>query len=302
MNKSRRQFLKTAAGAVAAAAVGPAVLGQDAPIPSTRKRPIHKAIMYATVGVPGSIAEKFRAVKEAGFEGCEAMSHLNREEVLKARDETGLRIPSVCCSTHWQENLASPDPQVRARGLDGLRHALEDAKLYGATSVLFVPCAVTKTVTYAQAYRRSQEELRKALPVAAECGVRIAIENVWNNFHLSPLEAARYIDEFNSPWIGWHFDVGNCMRNGWPEQWITILGARIQKLHIKEFSRKKMQEQGLSKGFDVQFLEGDNDWPTVMAALDEIGYHGWAMAEQGGGDSPEGLKNLSERMEKIFNS
>ena len=250
--------------------------------------------------MPGSVGQKLRAIKDAGFEGVEAMGALDRDEVLRARDETGLHIPSVCCSTHWKENLASPDPAVRARGLDGLRLTLRNAKAYGATSVLFVPAVVNKQVSYADAYRRSQEELRKVLPLAEELNVKIAIENVWNNFHLSPLEAARYIDEFNSPAIGWHFDVGNCLRNGWPEQWIRILGPRIQKLHIKEFSRKKMEEQGLSKGFNVQFLEGDNDWPEVMRALDEIGYHGWAMAEQGGGGTPEGLKNLSDRMEKIL--
>jgi len=74
--------------------------------------------------------------------------------------------------------------------------------------------------------------------------VKIACENVWNHFLLSPLEAARYVDEFNSPAVGWHFDVGNILNYGWPEQWIRILGPRIQKLHIKEFSRKKRDSEG----------------------------------------------------------
>ena len=84
--------------------------------------------------------------------------------------------------------------------------------------------------------------------------------------------------------------------------WISILGKRIQKLHIKEYSRKKRDDLGLWKGFDVAFLEGDNNWPAIMKALDEIGYHGWGIAEQGGGDSPEGLLSLSTKMDKIFAS
>jgi L-ribulose-5-phosphate 3-epimerase len=96
--------------------------------------------------------------------------------------------------------------------------------------------------------------------------------------------------------------VRNILNYGWPEQWIRILGSCIQKLHIKEFSRKKRDEQGLWKGFDVPLLEGDNDWPTVMKAVDGIGYHGWAIAEQGGGDSPEGSKDLCQRLEKILAS
>ena len=121
-------------------------------------------------------------------------------------------------------------------------------------------------------------------------------------FGFSPLEAARYVDEFNSPAVGWHFDVGNVITFGWPEQWIRILGKRIQKLHIKEYSRKKRDNEGLWKGFQVPFLEGDNDWPAIMKALDDIGYNGWGIAEQGGGDTIEGLKDLSARMTKIFAS
>ena len=142
-----------------------------------------------------------------------------------------------------------------------------------------VPGGVSEGVTYAQAYQRVQEELRKAVPLAEELGLKIACENVWNHFLLSPMEAARFVDEFNSPAVGWHFDVGNAIYLGWPEQWIRILGRRIQKLHIKEFSRQKMGEKGLHAGFAVEYLEGDNDWPAVMKAVDDIGYHGWAIAE-----------------------
>ena len=39
-----------------------------------------------------------------------------------------------------------------------------------------------------------------------------------------------------------------------------------------------------------------------MKALDDIGYNGWGIAEQGGGDTLEGLKDLSTRMTKIFAS
>jgi hexulose-6-phosphate isomerase len=179
---------------------------------------------------------------------------------------------------------------------------LRDAKRYGATSVLLVPGVVNSQISYADAYTRSQEEIRKAVPLAEELGVKIAIENVWNHFLLSPLEAARFVDEFKSPAVGWHFDVGNVIKDGWPEQWIRILGKRIQKLHIKEYSRKKMEAQGPGKGFDVAFLEGDNNWPAVMRALDDIGYNGWGIAEQGGGNTPEGMAELSNRMTKIFAS
>jgi hexulose-6-phosphate isomerase len=302
---NRRDFLQNGAGALALAALAPGVLAAEADTAATAaasKRSIRKAIMWATVGVKGSVLEKMKTIKEAGFEGTEMMSHMDQDEVLRARDETGLVIPSVCGRDHWGKPLSHPDPKVRAEGLEALKQTLRDGKRYGASSVLLVPAVVNKQVSYADAYTRSQAEIRKAVPLAEELGVKIAIENVWNQFLLSPLEAARYVDEFHSPAVGWHFDVGNIINYGWPEQWIRILGPRIQKLHIKEFSRDKRDKQGLWKGFDVPLLEGDNDWPAVMKALDDVGYHGWAMTEQGGGDSPAGLKDLCQRLEKILAS
>jgi L-ribulose-5-phosphate 3-epimerase len=298
----RREFLKKSASAIAFSALAYADLGpmQAMAGETTSKRPIRKAIMWGTVGVKGSILDKMKAVKAAGFEGVEMNSHMDQDEVMRGRDETGLVIPSVCGAHHWDKPLSHPDPKVREEGLEALKQTLRDAKRYGASSVLLVPAVVNKEVSYPDAYARSQAEIRKAVPLAEEVGVKIAIENVWNQFLLSPLEAARYVDEFNSPAVGWHFDVGNIINYGWPEQWVRVLGKRIQKLHIKEFSRKRRDKEGLWKGFEVPLLEGDDDWPAVMKALDEVGYSGWAMTEQGGGDTPEGLQDLATRLGKIL--
>jgi len=292
---NRRTFVK-ASSAIAALANN----NVFADTPGARK--IRKAIMYATIKLNGSVLDKFKAVKAAGFDGVEPMSHMPQAEVIEAFKETGLAAASVCCETHWKNPLSDPSAEVRSVGLRGLEQALRDAKAYGATSVLLVPAVVNKQVSYKDAYTRSQIEIRKALPLARELGVKIAVENVWNHFLMSPLEAARYIDEFESSAIGWHFDVGNVITFGWPEQWIGILGKRIQKLHIKEYSLAKRDKTGPYSGFDVKFLEGDNDWPVVMKALDGIGYQGWGIAEQPGADSPEGLKDLADRMGKIFTS
>lgn len=267
-----------------------------------KQRSIRKAIMYDTVKVEGPVMAKFQAVKEAGFDGIEPMSHLSQSEVLDAFHATGLQPASVCCSTHWKNPLSDPSAEVRKTGVEGLTQALKDAKAYGATSVLLVPAVVNKQVSYQEAYTRSQAEIRKVLPMARELNVKIAVENVWNQFLLSPLEAARYIDEFESPAIGWHLDIGNIINFGFPEQWVRILGKRIQKLHIKEYSRKLRDKSGPYAGFQVPFLQGDNDWPAVMKALDEIGYSGWGIAEQGGGNSVEGLRSLSTAMDQIFAS
>jgi len=262
---------------------------------------IRKALKFSMVEGDGTILEKFALLKELGFDGVELDSpnQLDQRVVLQARDETGLEIPGVIDSVHWNKPLSDPDPAIRAEGLEGLKVALRDARAYGADTVLLVPAVVDKRTSYDDAYVRSQAEIRRVLPLAEELGVKIAVENVWNHFLLSPLEMARYLDEFESPWIGAYFDVGNVVTYGWPEQWIRILGKRILKLDIKEFSRKKRDEEGLWAGFDVAIGEGDCDWPAVMEALLEIGYSGWGSAEVTGG-GPQRLREISERMDSVL--
>src|SRR4051812_32687498 len=154
--------------------------------------------MYATIGVKGSVLEKFRAVKAAGFEGVEPMSHMNQDEVLKALEETGLKAASVCCSTHWSKPLSHPDEKVRREAREGVQRALQDAQRYGATSVLVVPGVVNKDVTYEDCFKRSVAELRQVLPLARDTGVKIAIENVWNDFITKPEQATAFLDALES--------------------------------------------------------------------------------------------------------
>jgi len=263
---------------------------------------IKKGIMWGSVGIGETIADKFLNAKMAGFDGIELISHEDRNEVLKARDKTGLPIFSVCGSKHWDFPLSDPDPNVREKGLDALKISIEDAAAYDADTVLLVPGRVTDTVGYDDCWNRTVEEIRKVLPMAEKLKVSIAIENVWNNFLLSPLEAVNYVDQFSSTWVRFYFDCGNILAYGWPEQWIKILGKRIAKLHIKEYSRKIADKEGKSAGFGVKLLEGDVNWPAVMKALDDIDYSDWATIEQPGGDSTEGLKDLCDRLAAILKS
>ncbi len=298
---SRREFMESAALSAAAISAPVAMSSASMQRNSAAPRAIKKSLKFPMVRVEGTILEKFKLLRAIGFHGVEldSPSNLDRDEVLRAKDETRLPIPGVIDSKHWSKPFSHPDPNVRAEGRRALEIALHDAKAYGATTVLLVPAVVNKEVSYDAAYERSQTEIRKVLPLAEELGVKIASENVWNNFLRSPREAARYIDDFDHPMIGWYFDVGNIINYGWPEHWIHVLGHRILKLDIKEFSRKKRDDEGHWKGFDVKLLEGDCDWPAVMKALDEIGYSGWASAEVPGGGE-ERLREIAERMDRIL--
>ena len=296
---TRRSFLKTTTALSALTAVSPALFAAEEKSSATAgTKRFKKAIMWDTISVKGSILERMKAVKAAGFEGVEMASHLPQDEVLKARDETGLEVTSVCGAKHWAKPLSHPDAAVRAEGLEALKQTLRDAKAYGATSILLVPGVVNKDSTYEECWKRSIDQIRHAIPLAQECGAKISIENVWNNFITDEKEAVRYLAEINSPQVAWHFDCGNIIRYGDPIQWIDALGKHITRVHIKEYSRDRAMRSGdVWKGFGAPLMEGANNWPGIMKALRETGYEGYLITEQSG--TPE---ELSRALDAIISA
>lgn len=298
----RRTFLTAAAASAALANFGARARAQAA----ERPRALKKAVMIGMCTEGATILEKFQILRDAGFDGAEldSPSSLKRDDVLAAMQQTGIVVHGLVDSVHWSVPLNSSDAADRQRGIDALKTALEDAAAYGSTSVLLVPCIVDQRRPYDEAWKLSQECIRACLSTAERRKVVIAVENVWNNFLLSPLEAARYVDEFQSPWVGFHFDIGNIVHYGWPEQWIRILGPRIAKLHVKDYSRKLSDEQGRWAGFGADLLDGDAGWEAVMKALDEIGYTraarpNWWTAEVGGGDRAR-MRVIAAKMDQIL--
>lgn len=280
---------------VKAAAVSPLVAAPIARLatPDVGRPGIKKAVKLGMVQGSMSLLEKFELLAELGYDGVEPGSpnQLDTDELVSAAKATGIEIHGVVDSEHWRSPFSAADPKVRAKGAAALREAIADAKAYGASTVLVVPAVVRKNVNYQDAYERSQAEIRAILPDAEKAGIKIVFENVWNQFLLSPMEFARYIDEFDSPWVGAYFDVGNIVKFGWPEHWIRILGHRIVKLDIKGFSRRQ--------GFKAEIGDDDCGWDSVRKALADIGYEGWATAEVGGGGRDR-LADIKERMDRVL--
>lgn len=287
---SRRDLL----AASGAAAVGLAAASQanaETSMPGTPA--LKKAVVMGMLPQNLSLADRFKLARDLGFHGVEGYPEPdpNRAEQLRsAAENAGIEIHSIMYGG-WDAPLSSPDPQVAARGVDALRSALRSAKLQGADTVLLVPAIVNEQTRYAEAYERSQKHIRSVIPLARELKVTIAVENVWNNFLLSPLEFARYVDEFRSPYVQAYFDVGNVMAFGWPQDWILTLGRRIRRIHLKDFKRSSRQF--------VNLRDGDVNWPEVRRALARVGYSGYLTAELSGGDR-EYLADVSARMDRII--
>lgn len=300
----RRKFLQNALGIVGAVSLsGKSVYAFNSVnsyTTSSNNAPYKRSIMWGTVSMKGSVLDKCKAIKAAGFDGIEPNSHMDRKEVLEALKVTGLTASSVCCSTHWENLLSHPDQSVRDKGVKDIIIALEDTQAYKTDALLVVPGRVDETTSYDECWNRSTEAIRKLIPVAEKLKVKICIENVWNNFLLSPMEAANYVDQFKSPYVKFYFDCGNILVYGWPEQWIKILGDRIGRIHIKEFSRQIADKEGRWKGFGAPLTEGDVNWKNVMDAARKYYKSNWLTTEQGPAGTQSEIQDLRTRLDKII--
>jgi L-ribulose-5-phosphate 3-epimerase len=283
---NRRSFL--AAGAAASAAFAQT---------NGSRLPIRKAVLISMLPKEMPLLDRFQLAREVGFEEMECQTvpdQAQAEAIKRAADQAKLRIHSVMNMDHWQYPLSSSDADVVARSVKGMETSLRNAKLWGADTVLLVPAVVNAETSYADAWKRSQQQIKKLVPMAQDLKVVIAVEEVWNKFLLSPLEFARYVDDFKSPWVKAYFDVGNVVLYGYPQDWIRTLGNRIVKLHLKDFQFKKRVAEF------VPLRDGEINWKEIYKALAEIGYKGAATVELQGGNK-EYLQEVSRRVDLILN-
>lgn len=291
---NRREFLlRSSSIAIGGALLGSTAMGRTAAAPG-----IKKGVCIGVLPDGMTVHEKFEVAKRAGFEGIEPNTLNSADEVRQykeAAEKTGVKITSIMNSDHWKYPLTDDDPEVVRKCVEGIKTSLHNAHDLDAGAVLLVPGVVTAQVRYADAYTRSQAQIRKLLPLAKELKVIIAIEEVGNRFLLSPLEMARYVDEFKSPWVRAYFDIGNVVATGFPQDWIRTLDKRVCRMHIKRFEPGTDHPKFDPKDRRTQGI----NWPDVHKAMTEVGYRGWITAEVKSGDENY-VEVVSARLDRIF--
>lgn len=299
----RRGFLEAMAGAAglaalpttAARAAGAGQSGQAAPAAGGLKKAVYISMLPKELGY----RDRFQLAIDCGFEGIEIGTTTDAAEaaaINEAARKTGLTIHSVMNADHWKYPLSSADAEVVSKSVAGMEASLRNAKLWGADNILLVPGVVDARTSYKDAWTRSQKVIKeRILPLARESKVVIAMEEVWNKFILSPIEMARYVDEFDSPWVKAYLDVGNMLFYGFPQDWARTLGPRINRIHVKDFQLLRGEGKFAWKNLG----EGDVDWPEVRTALSEVGYRGWITTEINGGDAAY-LKDVVARLDRFF--
>jgi len=297
---NRRRFLSHASLITAGMllpGVRRAVAAPDAPHALAGR--LYKTLKIGMIKANGSLTDKFKVAKAAGFQGVEMGFPGNDvKETKQAIADSGLPVDGSVCGAHWNIRHTSADAGTRAKALENLRQALRDTREVGGHSVLLV-VGKGEDGPEKEIWPRSVENIAKAVPLAAELGVQIVIENVWNQFLYDHDGGAdqkadkfvKYVDEFRSPWVGMQFDIGNHWKYGSMGDWIRQLGHRVLKLDVKGFSRAQNKFTAIG--------EGDIDYTDVRKALHEINFHGWLAAEVAAGDL-EYLKGVAAQMDTAF--
>lgn len=113
---NRKNFIQSTALIAGVSAVAnpfvTSALSQNNP---SQKIALKKGLGYAMIKEELSLTDKFKLVKDLGFDGMElnAPTDLDRSEILEAKEKAGIEIPSLVNKDHWQKPLSDPDPKVR---------------------------------------------------------------------------------------------------------------------------------------------------------------------------------------------
>jgi L-ribulose-5-phosphate 3-epimerase len=249
-----------------------------------------------------TIVERLKMAAAAGFDGVDfdEAGSFTVAQARAAAQESGVFCHNAINHAHWSVRLTDPNPDTRAKARANMDHCLRVAHAIGGSGILIVVGQASDGPTE-EIEERCRQEIKKSIPLAASLGQPILFENVWNKMmydHDQPPEQSadrfvKFVDSFNSPWVGMYYDLGNHWKYGQPGDWLRAFGRRAVKLDVKGFSRKK------NEFTEITGPDDDVPWGEIRKALDEIGFAGWATAEVGGGDVKR-LTVVREQMQKAF--
>lgn len=249
-----------------------------------------------------TLVERLKMAGEAGFDGVDfdEAGRFTTDEARDAVRESGVFAHNAINHDHWKVRLTDPDAKVREQARANMDHCLRVSHAAGGSGILIV-VGKGSDGPAEEIEERCRQEIKRSIPLAASLGQKILFENVWNQMmydhDAGPEQTAdrfvKFVDSFNSPWVGMYYDIGNHWKYGQPAAWVKAFGFRAVKLDIKGFSRKQ------NKFVDITSPDDDLPWNEVRNALAEIGFTGWATAEVKGGDVVR-LIEVRKQMQKAL--
>ncbi len=233
-----------------------------------------------------------RYVRESGYDCVELIDDIifapgktaaDNEALTKALADNGLKISEVLL----QHDLVIPDVDARRASIETIKTNLKKVADLGVTTAnLFTgpvpwnpdPVIVGRHVSAGTAWKWVFEAFDEILPVAEQCGVKLAVENVWgmlaHDFYTNQYLQSRY----DSPFLGVNLDPSHDVLYGNTDMEFLVKGwgkNKIFHVHLKD-------AVGIAEPGRFTFPvigEGNVNFKAFFDALKEIGYAGCASVE-----------------------
>jgi D-psicose/D-tagatose/L-ribulose 3-epimerase len=242
-------------------------------------------MMVWTTRVNESHAELFSCIRAWGFDGVELFVSPRepadvpaiRKMLADSRLEctTSMALPREC-------HLVSPQPEVRARGVEFLKTCVDRAAELGARLICGPMYAGLGVMTgrrrTAEEWKGAVEGLQLVAQHARKCQVMVCLEplNRFETYFLNTLDdAARLVHDIGAPNVKILFDTFHAnIEERHPAEAVRSVAKELGHVHISE------NDRGVPG-------TGHNDWQGVLKALKVIRYDGWMTIESFAQPEPE---------------
>lgn len=185
----------------------------------------------------------------------------------QAITNTDIPLLTMCLSAHRKYPLGSASPEIRKRGLDIFRKAIDFAGEIGLRIIQVNGYDVFYEQSDDQTEARFFEGMHQGVWWASQAGVMLGLENVDTPFVESLDKALRVVHEVNSPWFHLYPDMGNLVAAGYyPPDEFRLAKNHLVAVHVKDALPRVIR--------GVPFEEGDVPLLETFRALAQIGFHG----------------------------
>lgn len=204
--------------------------------------------------------EKLLAAKEAGYDFVEIsidetdeklarldMSAEERLELVKTMAEVGVPFRTMCLSGHRKYPLGSNDPDTCRRGMEIMEKAIRLSEDLGIRIIQLAGYDVYYEESSEETKKRFEENLTKAVMMAAGAGILMGFETMETEFMNTVGKAMDYVRMVNSPYLNVYPDSGNitnaAVMYGTDELEDLRSGAgHLVAVHLKETVPGKFRE------------------------------------------------------------
>lgn len=248
------------------------------------------AVMETAFGLRCSV-ESVRLAKESGYAGVQIHTGKLEEndlmtisdpklqkEFLEASKKYGVEIISLCAGAMNRIDVTKPGAS-RERGRAVMIHSMDACQKLGCKTLLFPFFGPSNFQTSDAKLEGVAEFLRELRPSAEHYGVTLGIESPVTHDRVKKLLKVIW----NPKCVQMYYDTGN-------------MGRKNEDIHeaLRSFGNDRVCEIHLKPKKGIHFGKDDGtDLKKLAATLDEIGYDGWLVFEQGGGVK-EGKTELSK--------